>query len=129
MAEHGGKESESESGDEGLARIDTRAAAVALALSRTTRSSDLNAKAAAFLEKQGRLADLQMEHLHDERELQHRHGRLKYFRERLAVGLQLLTLTFGAAVVVGQAWCGRPTRRAASSCRLFRCLPILRRAA
>lgn len=101
MAEHGGKESESESGDEGLARIDTRAAAVALALSRTTRSSDLNAKAAAFLEKQGRLADLQMEHLHDERELQHRHGRLKYFRERLAVGLQLLTLTFGAAVVVG----------------------------
>ena len=41
------------------------AAAVALALGRTGRDKDLNAKAAAYLEEQTRLARLQSEHLHE----------------------------------------------------------------
>ena len=101
MAEHGGKEPDAESGGESAARPDTSGAAVAVALGRTTHSSEINAKAAAFLEKQARLVDLQMEHLHEERELQHRHGRLKFFSERLKVGLQLLTMVVGLAIAIG----------------------------
>ena len=57
----------------------------------------------AFLDEQTDLIRLQKEHLHEERELQHRHGRLKYFGERLKVGLQLLTIAAGLAVATGVA--------------------------
>ncbi len=86
--------------------LEPAAAAVALALGRTGRDKDLNAKAAAYLEEQTRLARLQSEHLHEQRVLQvrhlehqERHLRLRYFGDRLRIGLQLLGILSGLAVV------------------------------
>src|SRR5262249_55666767 len=81
------------------------AAAVAVALSAAT-TREVDAEAAQFLreqralsDKQGRMLDLQMEHLHEERALHHRHLKLKYFSDRLRIGLQLLAI--GIAIVGG----------------------------
>jgi len=83
-------------------------AALALALSRASRSSLVDEEAAAFLrdqrglvEKQSRMLDLQMEGLHEDRALSHRHQGLRYFGDRLRVALQLLAIGFGAAIVLG----------------------------
>ncbi len=58
-------------------------------------------KADAFLDKQGQLLDLQMEHLHEERELHHRHLSLKYFGDRLRIWLQLLGIAIGVLILSG----------------------------
>src|SRR4051794_6308109 len=107
MAEHKGGEPEAEAGGEAPGKPEGGMAAVALARAARRGTGKADPQMDAFLEKQGRLVDLQMEHLHDERELQHRRGRLKYFGERLKVGLQLLTLAVGGAIVIGlgvMAW-------------------------
>jgi hypothetical protein len=81
-------------------------AALGLAANQARRGGD--DRLDTFLERQSRVAekqigmlDLQMEHLHQERELAHRHQSLKFFGDQLKVGLQLLAIAFGALVVVG----------------------------
>src|SRR5665213_85458 len=75
-------------------------AAVAIALGRTSKvGKALDAKAEAFLERQTRLIDLQMHHLHE----QERHMRLRYFGDRLKIGLQLLAILFGVTLVLAVA--------------------------
>src|SRR3569623_567268 len=78
------------------------AAAVALALGRTGKDRTLDRKAAEFLDKQGRMLDVQMEHLHEQRALQvehladqSRHLRLRHFNERLTVALKLMPAVVG----------------------------------
>ena len=85
---------------------DTSGAAVALALGRIGKDKGLNADAAEFLRKQSLMLDVQMEHLHEQRALQVRHLehqekhlRLRYFGDRLRIGLQLLGIIAGLAVV------------------------------
>jgi tetratricopeptide (TPR) repeat protein len=79
----------------------TTAAAVAVALGRASGSSDLNDKAAEFLKKQSRMLDLQMEGLAEDRALQHRHLALRYFGDRLRIGLQLIGIALGVIVLFG----------------------------
>src|SRR5215469_14538997 len=82
------------------------AAGVALALGGVRAGSELPPEAAEFLREQTRLARLQSEHLHEQRVLQVRHLehqekhlRLRYFGDRLKIGLQLLGIVVGVAVV------------------------------
>ena len=78
-------------------------AAVGIALGRAGRSGEVNAKAAIFLAEQTKMLRLQMEHLHEERAIHHRHLELKYFGDKLRIGLQLLAVAMGLAIVVGLA--------------------------
>jgi tetratricopeptide (TPR) repeat protein len=97
-----------------IAEAEPNAAAVALALGRTGKDKTLDRKAAEFLDKQGRMLDVQMEHLHEQRALQvehladqSRHLRLRHFNERLTVALKLMTAVVGlvaAAAVAVMAW-------------------------
>jgi len=80
---------------------DTAAAAVGVALGRSTRAKAVDAEAAAFLRDQRRLVNLQIENLEGDRALQHRHLALRYFGDRLRIGLQLLAIAFGLFVVGG----------------------------
>jgi tetratricopeptide (TPR) repeat protein len=84
------------------------AAAVALALGRRSPSSAVDAEAESFLrdqrgliDKQGRMLDLQMEGLAEDRRLQHRHLALRYFGDRLRIGLQLIGIALGVMVLFG----------------------------
>ena len=85
-------------------------AAVAIALGRTRRGAagkGLDAKAGAFLEKQTRLIALQTEHLHEQRELQLAHLRVRRWKDRLSLALQTLGVVFGAVVGIAiglMAW-------------------------
>ncbi len=76
-------------------------AAVAVALGRASGSKDIDAKAAEFLDKQSRMLDLQMENLGESQALHERHLRLRYFGDRLRIGLQLLGIVFGVVVLAG----------------------------
>ncbi len=81
------------------------AAALALTLGPRRPGAALPPEAADFLRKQGRMLDLQMEHLHEQRLLQldhlkhqEKHLRLRYFGDRLRIGLQLLGIAGGLAI-------------------------------
>jgi tetratricopeptide (TPR) repeat protein len=86
------------------------AAALALAL----KGGKADERLDEFLAEQTRFLRLQSEHLHEQRALQvrylehqERHLKLRYFGDRLRVGLQLLTMLVGLAVVVilgSMAW-------------------------
>ncbi len=88
--------------------------AVALALGKAGRDKSFTAEAAAFLRDQRRMLALQMEHLHEQRALQvehlkhqERHLRLRYFGDRLRIGLQMLGILAGltiTAFVGAMAW-------------------------
>ena len=116
MAEHGGQsEPLEESGATAGTPVtaDTSATALAVALAKR-RSGRTDARLDDFLEKQTRMLELQMEHLHEQRGLQvehlkhqEKHLRLRYFGDRLRIGLQLLGILFGVAVAVAlgaMAW-------------------------
>jgi hypothetical protein len=82
-------------------------AAVALARRKTTRSRRIDQAAEAFLEKQGRLIDLQTEHLHEQRTLVLSRLRWGRFSDRMKALLQVMTALLGLAVVAlvaGMAW-------------------------
>ena len=88
-------------------------AAVAVALARKHGSRPDEAldafldKQAALADAQRQLASLQMEHLHEERELHHKHSSLRYLADRLRIGLQLVAIAFGLFIVIGlgvMAW-------------------------
>jgi tetratricopeptide (TPR) repeat protein len=109
MAKHGaGSETASDLEAPAAAQApEPSAAAVALALGEAGRDAGLTAKAAEFLDKQSRMLDLQMEHLHEQRALQidhlkqqEKHLRLRFFGDRLRIGLQLLGIVAGLAVVL-----------------------------
>ena len=79
-------------------------AAVALALRRATRGQGgkaVDAKAEAFLDEQTRLVRLQTEHLHEQRELQLAHLKVRRWKDRMSLALQVLGVAVGAAVVIG----------------------------
>jgi len=80
---------------------DASAAAIGVALARSSRSGAANEKAAAFLDEQTRLVRLQIENLEGDRALQHRHLALRFFGDRLRIGLQLLAILIGLVVVAG----------------------------
>ncbi|HZK99378.1 MAG TPA: hypothetical protein VFC47_05725 [Caulobacteraceae bacterium] len=67
------------------------------------------AEARRFLEKQSRMLDIQMEHLHEQRSLTLSHLRLRRWNEALKVTFQALTILFGliaagaAGVILWQA--------------------------
>ena len=100
-------ESEEPAGSEAGQAGAEPAAAVAIALGRRGRGGEADAEAAAFLRDQRRLVNLQIENLEEDRGLQHRHLALRYFGDRLRIGLQLLAIAFGvaaAAALGGLAW-------------------------
>ena len=82
-------------------------AAVALALGKARAGARLPPEAADFLRRQSRLIDLQTEHLHEQRELQLAHLKVRRWKDRLSLALQTLGVIVGAALVVGvgvMAW-------------------------
>jgi tetratricopeptide (TPR) repeat protein len=88
--------------------MDSGLAAVALAAAkRRRRSSQSDAKLDAFLEKQGRLIDLQTEHLHEQRELILSRLRWGRFSDRVKAAIQVMTALVGLAVALAigaMAW-------------------------
>jgi hypothetical protein len=88
------------------------AAAVSIALGRTSPldADAVDAEAAAFLRDQRHLINLQAEHLHEQRELQLAHLRVRRWKDRMSLSLQVLAVFAGAILVVafaGMAWHAR----------------------
>ena len=93
--------------EEGQESASPSAAAVALALGRASRGSKtMDAKAAAFLDEQTALVRLQKEHLHEQRELQLAHLRVRRWKDRLSLTLQVMGVAVGAAIVLTLAAMG-----------------------
>ncbi len=70
----------------------------------------MDVEAAAFLRDQRRLINLQAEHLHEQRELQLTHLRVRRWKDRMSLSLQVLAATAGAVVAIGfvvMAWHAR----------------------
>jgi tetratricopeptide (TPR) repeat protein len=90
------------------AAMDSGLAAVALATAGRRRgASQPDAKLDAYLEKQGRLIDLQTEHLHEQRELVLSRLRWGRFSDRVRAAIQVMTALVGlavAAAVGAMAW-------------------------
>jgi tetratricopeptide (TPR) repeat protein len=101
------EEPEADASPAGIAPGDGVAAGVALALGRSRPGSKLPPEAAEFLTRQSRLVDLQMEHLHEQRELVLSRLRWGRFSDRVKAALQVMTALVGLAVVLvvgGMAW-------------------------
>ena len=83
-------------------------AAVAVALGRTSRrGKGFDDDARSFLREQTDLLRLQKEHLHEQRELQLAHLRVRRWKDRLSLALQTLGVVVGAAIVIAigvMAW-------------------------
>ena len=106
MAEH---VEEAEAGPvPGAAELPAAAALVVAAKrARGAGKSGQDAELDSFLRKQGRLVDLQMEHLHEQRELVTSRLRLGRWKDRVTLALQALTGLVGAAfagAVAVMAW-------------------------
>ena len=86
--------------EEALEQGSPAAAAVALAFMRKLRGGKGDPKLDDFLDKQTRLIDLQTEHLHEQRELQLAHLKVRRWKDRLSLALQVLGVAIGAAVVI-----------------------------
>lgn len=80
-------------------------AAISIALDRTSAAgaTAVDVEAAAFLRDQRRLINLQAEHLHEQRELQLGHLRVRRWKDRLSLSLQALAVTAGAVIAIGFA--------------------------
>jgi hypothetical protein len=75
------------------------AAGIAVALNAAQSSAPLDERVAEFLVKQTRLADLQAEHLHEQRWLQLSHLRWRRFEDRMRAAIKIMTvLAFGGFV-------------------------------
>ena len=77
------------------------AAAIALGLRKGRAGNKPDPKLDAFLDEQTRLVRLQTEHLHEQRELQLAHLRVRRWKDRMSLALQALGVLVGAAIVVG----------------------------
>jgi len=115
MAEHGADNEPIEEAPAMAASAAPVADAAALALSLTRRrGGKTDARLDDFLDKQTRMLELQMEHLHEQRGLQvehlkqqEKHLRLRYFGDRLRIGLQILGILGGLAIAAflsAMAW-------------------------
>jgi tetratricopeptide (TPR) repeat protein len=79
-------------------------AAMEIALNRASRrgaGKRIDAKTEAFLDEQTELIRLQKEHLHEQRELQVAHLKVRRWKDRLSLAVQAMGLLVGAAVVIG----------------------------
>jgi tetratricopeptide (TPR) repeat protein len=84
-------------------------AAVSIALERrvSAGTSAVDTEAAAFLRDQRRLINLQAEHLHEQRELQLAHLRVRRWKDRMSLSLQVLAAAAGAVIAfafIVMAW-------------------------
>ena len=85
--------------------------ATALALEQQgTKSPEVEQETVAYLkkqsqvlEKQGRMLDLQMEHLHEQRALNLRHLRFRRWRESLQIGVQVFLILTATVIGLGVA--------------------------
>jgi tetratricopeptide (TPR) repeat protein len=79
--------------------------AVAIALHRTSSAgaTAVDEEAAAFLRDQRRLINLQAEHLHEQRELQLAHLRVRRWKDRMSLSLQALAVLAGAVIAISFA--------------------------
>ena len=75
-------------------------AAVALALGKARAGAKLPVEAADFLRKQSGLIDLQTEHLHEQRELQLAHLRVRRWKDRMSLALQAFGVVVGAVLLI-----------------------------
>src|SRR5262245_243597 len=57
----------------------------------------------AYLREQARVARIQAEHLHEQRELQLEHLKVRRWKDRIALALQALGGLAGAALLIGAA--------------------------
>jgi tetratricopeptide (TPR) repeat protein len=83
------------------------ALAVGLRRSRSKGNADQDAKLDSFLDEQTGLVRLQKEHLHEQREVQLSHLKLRRFNEWMKAALQVLTACVGltlVCVVATMAW-------------------------
>jgi tetratricopeptide (TPR) repeat protein len=83
------------------------ATGIALALGEARPGAQLPPEAAEFLKRQSRLVGLQMEHLHEQRELVLSRLRWGRFSDRVKAALQVMTAVIGLAVAVAigaMAW-------------------------
>ena len=110
MAEHGGGD-----GDTGAPEvapppqvaIEQGLSATTLAAARRSRKSQHDPRLDAVLEKQARMLDAQLEHMHEQRELQLSRLRWGRFSDRMRAGLQAMTALVGlaaAAAVAAAVW-------------------------
>jgi tetratricopeptide (TPR) repeat protein len=110
MAEHGAEiePAEQVTAADSPGPPDSSGAALATAIALAKgRKAKPDAKLDAFLDTQTRMLELQMEHLHEQRSLQvehlkqqEKHLRLRYFGDRLRIGLQILGMVAGLAIVI-----------------------------
>ena len=85
--------------------VEPSAAAIALAVSATEKNADIAAEAREFLRKQSRYLDLQMEDLHEQRDLTLSHLRWRRFNDQMRAAWQaaLAIVLVSAVVVLGIA--------------------------
>ncbi|HWE44476.1 MAG TPA: hypothetical protein VG407_00495 [Caulobacteraceae bacterium] len=93
----GGGEPEAVEAD-AAARLDPIAAA--LATSATEQGRPLDPNLAEYLARQRELIEVQTEHLHEQRELQFEHLRVRRWKDRLSLTIQALGVALGIVVFV-----------------------------
>jgi tetratricopeptide (TPR) repeat protein len=89
------------------ATADAGAEAIGLALAKKRAGGKGDPRLDAVLEEQARFLRLQSEHLHEQRELQVAHLKVRRWKDRLSLTLQVLAILAGAAVLAAvgaMAW-------------------------
>lgn len=94
---------ESESGEvpeapEATEPLNPAAVSIALGRRSSAEAAAVDEEAAAFLRDQRRLINLQAEHLHEQRELQLAHLRVRRWKDRMSLSLQVLAAMAGTAI-------------------------------
>jgi tetratricopeptide (TPR) repeat protein len=97
----GGGEDESVEAETGVSAADAMASAVAVDAARF--DPELSRKVGDYLDEQRRLVKIQTEHLHEQREVQLSHLKLRRFTDRLKAGTQLFFILI--ATVLGLGLC------------------------
>jgi len=75
--------------------------AAALAAEAAKFDPELAKKAGVYFDKQSHLVEVQTEHLHEQRAINLNLIKLKHFRERLKVGLQLFVIVIATVIGIG----------------------------
>jgi tetratricopeptide (TPR) repeat protein len=99
------EEAELEGGEASEGPEPANPAAVSIALGRRSSpgTTEVDAEAAAFLRDQRRLINIQAEHLHEQRELQLAHLRVRRWKDRMSLSLQGLAVLAGVGIAVAFA--------------------------
>src|ERR1700760_520653 len=96
-------ESEEAEVPEGPEPLNPAAVSIALGRKSSPEATAVDVEASAFLRDQRRLINLQAEHLHEQRELQLAHLRVRRWKDRVSLSLQGLVLLAGGVVALGFA--------------------------